>query len=158
MFLRLSYITIISSRESKKDTIIITLLPGRPKHKKVSAPKVVKPSLDTLSAQSNHVALIQGSRVKCARCLNNFSRDDASLPHFLSMSCSGLGSSIDRPIPMKQESIHIGKQTVHHTHSIHTFRGLIYCNNCGMRSSTKLHNLGKNVCPLQHMGWPLKRH
>ncbi len=143
-------------RVQKRLTTIITLLPGRPKHKRAHVPKMVKPSLDTLIAQSNHVAYIQGSRVKCARCLNSFNKHDTTVSHFLATSCSARGSSSDRPVPMKHESIHIGRRTIHHSHSIHTFRGLIYCNNCGMRSSTELHNLNKQCMPPTEYGMQTK--
>ena len=66
---------------------------------------------------------------------------------FVNNACSGVGSSLDRPIPLTYEAIHIGRKTTHHSHTLYTFKNMIYCNKCGMRCHTKLQNLSSPCLP-----------
>ena len=47
-----------------------------------------------------------------------------------------LHSGEDRPRPLPLELLHIGNLSIHHTHKINTFKGLIYCRVCGARAGT----------------------
>ena len=50
--------------------------------------------------------------------------------------CFMLHSDEDRPRPLPLELLHIGNLSIHHTHKINTFEGLIYCRVCGARAGT----------------------
>ena len=141
------YYFLLVRRIQKRLATIVGYFPERSKHKKVSRPTVSKPSLDSLMALSQHEAFIDGTRLKCARCLHSYHKDDPACRHFLSSACSGVGAANDRPVPLKYEAVHVGKRSTHHTHVLFTFKGLIYCNKCGMRCKSQLHNLSRECRP-----------
>ena len=47
-----------------------------------------------------------------------------------------LHSDEDRPRPLPLELLHIGNLSIHHSHKINTFKGLIYCRTCGARAGS----------------------
>ena len=72
---------------------------------------------------------------------------DRMCEHFLASPCLGVGKANDRPVPFKFGSVSIGKKSTHHTHALYTFKGMVYCNTCGMRCLSKLHNLSRECRP-----------
>ena len=60
-------------------------------------------------------------------------------------SCSGIGYSNDRPIPVYDNIIHIGNHTIHHTHKVYTISNLFYCSKCGCHVNKKMKKL-KDPC------------
>jgi hypothetical protein len=49
--------------------------------------------------------------------------------------------------------LHIGRSNIHYTHTLHTLKGLVYCNDCGSYSQRhKLHKLAKECEPPTKFG------
>ncbi len=63
-----------------------------------------------------------------------------------------MGFPIDKPIPLKYEAIHRGNATTHHTHILYTYKGLVYCNKCGMKSNSELRKLSHPCNPPTEYG------
>ncbi len=135
------------NRIQRRLATIVSYFPERARHKSSPTPKSAKMSLSALMATSAHVPYFKGTRVKCARCLQSYHKDDSACIHFLQSSCSGVGNAIDRPIPLNYEAIHVGNKTTHHTHVLYTFKALVYCNKCGMRAYTHMHKLSRPCQP-----------
>ena len=55
--------------------------------------------------------------------------------------------SEDRPVPIPYEDLHIGNQNIHVSHKLYKFKGLVYCNRCGAKGTTKAHKLGAPCMP-----------
>ncbi len=110
---------------------ILVNLPNRP-----TPPKVIKErriGLEALLNATSHVIHESVARVSCARCHNSFRTSDPSVRSWLSCKCKAIGSSSDRPLPLTLEDVHSGNRVTHHTHKLHMYRGLVYCNKCGCR-------------------------
>jgi len=59
----------------------------------------------------------------------------------------------DRPIPLKYEEVHGGDNTSHSSHILYVYRGLVYCNRCGVRSGRLgLRKLAKPCSPSSEYG------
>ena len=56
-----------------------------------------------------------------------------------------LNSSIDKPRPMPLALLHVGSKSVHVSHKINIFRGLMFCRKCGCRASTQGANFIKKL-------------
>ncbi len=69
----------LATRIQKRLTTIVTYFPERARHKATPQPRPLKPSLESVIAESDHLAFSQGSRVKCARCLHSFHKGDSSV-------------------------------------------------------------------------------
>ena len=73
-------------------------------------------------------------RSKCARCLCSYNNKDPATKHWLQSQCTAQGSEIDRPIKLQYAHVHVGNNCAHVSHELHIYRGLIYCNKCGVRA------------------------
>ena len=51
--------------------------------------------------------------------------------------CPMLNSAIDRPRPLSAEIFQVGSKSIHVSHKLNIFKGLMYCRRCGCRASTK---------------------
>ena len=140
------YYVSLTKRIQLRLATILMHLPNRPKPAKV--PKEPRPELSQLFTQSSHVLYEEEDRVACARCRSRFFKQDPALRHWLSTQCTQIGADHDRPVPMPLEQIHVGRSISHHTHALHTYRGLIFCNKCGSRAAdNQLRNLRKVCTP-----------
>ncbi len=129
----LYYSYLVKRIQNRLATILINL-PNRPKREYEQKPnKPGFPFLDALKS-STHVLYEQDGRFSCARCLCNCKFKDPALKHWLSSQCVAIGSNKDRPIRLLHSHVHVGNLSVHHSHKLYIYCGLIYCNKCGARS------------------------
>ncbi len=141
----LYYYAIIKRIQHRLATILINL-PHRDRPHKVRCPRHVFP-LASAIADSTHVLFAQGNRQCCARCRSSFHVGDPHIKKWLATSCTAIGQSHDKPVPVCFDSIHLGRNNTHATHKLYVFRGLVFCNKCGMRSATQLNKLSKPCLP-----------
>lgn len=120
-------------------TIIINL-PNRVKYKTVRTPKEVAKTLEDRISQSRHTVVLEGSRYSCKVCLNSFLRNDPSFQHWLTSACVAL-PGCSKPSPIVNNMIHVGNQSIHHSHKLAIHRGLVYCKRCCV-----LHRKRRFVC------------
>ena len=93
-------------------------------------------------------------KIICAQCYNSFSLPKCGIEakYWLTTKCKGPNlDSSDRPIAIPCERIHMGSTSIHHSHKINTYRGLLYCQVCGSRGPT-LKKLALDCQPLGHYG------
>jgi hypothetical protein len=81
------YVKLVSKIQRRLATILIHL-PSR-KHDRVVPSTVKRPEIRTLIESSSHTVIIDGSRIYCSSCCNNFWVHDAALRHWLSTQCPG---------------------------------------------------------------------
>ena len=119
-------------------------LPNRPKGKATPKPHV---SISKLIEESSHVNYedLPLNKLRCVRCKASLNRMDPQAKHWLSSQCIAMGTSADRPIPVRSNVIHMNRRASHHTHKLFCYRGLVYCNICGCRATNQLRDLG-NPC------------
>ena len=147
----LYHVGLVKRIQNRITTILINLPHRHDNH----IPKVTKPQrtpLEELISSTSHVIYRDDDRIGCARCHNNFHIKDPGSRPWLTSQCTKLGSGTDRPIPIPYEEVHIGNKSTHHSHSLFRFKGLVYCNKCGTRGSTKLHKLGSQCQPPTQYG------
>ena len=111
---------------------VILALPARSKYKTIRTPLEMTQSLNDKIAQSQHSPVLTGNRYTCNNCHNSFLRTDPSFQHWLTTACVPLPSS-SKHVPVNNDMIHVGNQTIHHTHHLAIHRGLVYCKKCGNR-------------------------
>ncbi len=146
----LYYVSLTKKIQLRLTTVLLSL-PGRPKPPKREVEHRL--TLDTLFASTSHVLFEVDSRVSCARCHCGMHKSNPSLKHWLSCQCSGIGNSSDRPVPLKYEKVHVGNNTSHTSHILFVYRGLAYCNRCGVRSGRLgLRKLAKPCSPPSEYG------
>ena len=127
----------------KRLVAILTNLPNRPAHvpRKVEKPLIL--SLHELAIDSSHTISFTKGRVQCTKCHNNFSCKDSRAKVWLQSTC--IPAEPHRPYKIPYNVIHIGNRTPHSSHAMYIYRGLAYCNNCGLRGASKLVGLA-NPC------------
>ena len=96
-----------------------------------------QPDPSVLFPFSSHVAFTtESGYIKCARCSQSYHRKHEYVRKWLVIGCPMLHSDGDRPRPLPLELLHIGNRSIHHSHKINTFKGLIYCRICGARAGS----------------------
>ena len=98
----------------------------------VASPAEERPKLDLgpLLAETSHRISIRDGRYFCVDCLNGFHSRDSSLKAWLQSTC--VKPVDDRAHPASVlDTIHMGNQVTHASHSIKSYRALIYCSKCG---------------------------
>jgi hypothetical protein len=134
---------------------IICHLPNRKREPNPNPSRRIKFNIDEAMSLSTHLCIDQGQRVLCARCNSNCSKSHiAELKHWLQRPCTKVGSPCDRPVRLSIDtaSMHIGRQSIHYTHTLHTFNGLMCCNSCGFYTQgIHMRNLAKKCeLPTRH--------
>jgi len=117
-------------------TTIGLYLPQRDKRKEDKEPKVTI-NKDNALAETSHNIIQVNNRYKCTVCLNSFRRDDKGFKHWLITQCvkPSNESIISLHTPVKVNThIHLGNSTVHTSHNMYDYRGIMYCNVCGART------------------------
>ncbi len=137
------YIMLCTRIQHRLATILVNL-PNGPKPPK--KPALPKDSIPTLIANTTHIIHEGDNRVSCARCRNSFKATDPALRGWLSCRCTAIGSSSDRPTPLRFEELHLGNRTTHSSHNLLIFRGLVFCSKCGARSGRLGFKLLANKC------------
>jgi hypothetical protein len=135
-------------RIQKRLVCIMCSLDARKKHTIEDPAKAILPKLpaiEDLFPFSSHVILHNGNAIMCARCNCSYPRKHEYVRKWLVTACPMLNSSIDRPRPMPQEIFHVGSKSIHVSHKLNIFRGLMYCRRCGCRASTSGANFIKKL-------------
>ena len=135
----------------KRIITILMLLPPRQKKQTVLSAKELKPSIDYYIENSKHIIMSNDGRYSCEVCLNSFKDSDPLLKEWVCSPCLGTNfSSSDhyRPIPLGDNFMHIGNQFIHHSHKITSFKGFVYCGQCGYRhGANQIRRLAKPCAP-----------
>jgi hypothetical protein len=138
-------------RIQKRLACIVCHLPNRPK----LVPKVpiVKDKIEAVMHRSAHVCYTVNNRIFCARCKSNFSLHTPNILDWLNSPCLAIGSELDRPIPIPYDIIHVGKLTIHSSHKLRIYKGLVFCSKCGSISRySKLGHLAQICEPPAYYG------
>jgi len=118
-------------------TTVAMYLPKR-EHKKDCVPTPnVAINKDIALAETSHTLISVNNRYKCSVCKNSFRRDDKGFKHWLTTECIKPIQETDQShfVPIKVNTqLHLGNNTVHSSHNIYDYRGVIYCNTCGART------------------------
>ena len=64
---------------------------------------------------------------------------------WINSQCIGIGQATDRPVPVFDKLVHIGKNIIHHTHKIYTYADIFYSICCGSPVSVTINKL-KDPC------------
>ena len=135
-------------RIQKRLTTIALYLPKR-EYKKECIPTEEKVIINknTALAETSHTLTCVNNRYKCSVCKNSFRRDDKGFKHWLTTQCIQPTQETDtfQHVPIKVNTqLHLGNNTVHSSHNIYDYRGIIYCNVCGARTGQdQMRYLGK---------------
>ena len=69
------------------------------------------------------------------------------------MRHSAVASVSDRPVNLQVDApVHIGNQTIHHTHQMCQHKTFVYSKRCGSRAGTKIRYLAKQWLPPSSYG------
>jgi len=115
----------------------------------IASPAEVGPKLDLglLLAETSHRISIRDGRYFCVDCLNGFHSRDSSLKAWLQSTCAKPVDDRAHPVCVV-DIIHMGNQVTHASHSIKSYRALIYCSKCGCYANIrKLKALAKPCLP-----------
>ena len=74
--------------------------------------------------------------INCLRCRSLVIVRSDGCRAFILGPCQALGSALDRPVPVTFEKLVVGRQEVHSTHKVYTYKGLMYCRKCGGHAGT----------------------
>ena len=132
-------------------TTIALYLPKRDNKKETDKVDKVIINKEVAVAETTHTLSCVNNRYKCTVCLNSFRRDDRGFKHWLISECikPSVESESAQIVPVKiNTQIHLGNNTVHSSHSVYDYRGIIYCNICGARTGEdQMRYLGKQCLP-----------
>ncbi len=142
----------LAKRIQHRLATILIHLPSRNKNK-LYKQSIPRQHLSTAIAESNHIMHEERGRIRCARCRRSYHLGDPKVKAWLAASCPGIGADHDKPVPLKHDSIHLGRNNSHpHTHNIYIFKGLIYCNTCGARGISHFNKLSHPCDPPSDFG------
>ena len=122
---------------------ILCHLPHRAKVHSIKLPKIPKPKLEDIIGNSTHVAFVSQGLVCCARCRQSFPKTGELCKRWLATTCPDIGQTTDQPIPIPHYQIHIARGLTHHSHRMHMYRGLYFCNRCGAIGEKRLNKLAR---------------
>ena len=127
---------VIVGKIQRRLATILLNLPDRTNNKPKPKP-IPRVHLDHLLENTSHKVVNLANRVRCTKCYNSFSLNDAACKAWLQTSCfpnQVPTAPAPRPFPvLLDEQIHLGNQISHISHKLVKFRGLIYCSACGCR-------------------------
>ena len=115
--------------------------------KKQPLQPVRPPSLDSLMAQSRHVAFVSGTRIMCAVCRNSIPCKGIAARHWLQTFCSQPPGEDSRPVKLHSTIIQIGHLSTHPSHCLHVLHNIIFCTKCGCHAHSRIVNLAKKCIP-----------
>lgn len=151
------YVSLVVRIQKRLATILLNL-PPRQREKEEKSMPVPRMKLDDLLANTSHNVVNLVNRIRCTKCLNSFSLTDPACKAWLQLSCSPAGVSIcslnptHAPKPLT-EPIHIGNQVSQMSHKMASYRGFIYCTQCGSRAGeNQIRNLAKQCAPPTNTG------
>ena len=122
-------------QEKPKKTFIYSYESSQRKKDKANRQQVDKKpkvTLDHLLHDTNHIVKFEEERVVCTVCSNNFSKRDPALKEWLKSPCIRPQLSpvapLVAPTTLSPDSvIHLGNKTIHFSHKLAKYRGLLYC-------------------------------
>jgi len=118
---------------------IVAILQSLPQRKQFDKPLRIpfrKADLESLFQHSQHVLFFSGDNVCCARCQSSYHIKSPHVRKWMLNDCPNIGDNCDRPRPVPPDFLNIGSKSIHHTHSLNIFKGLIYCRTCGCRAQS----------------------
>ena len=131
-------------------------LPSRHMDLIIRPPRVRPEPLDSLLQRTAHSVRVSGSRATCWKCSSGYSKKDPAIRDWLQSPCilhSVAASVYDRPVNLQADApVHIGNQSIHHTHQMRQHKGFMYCKRCGSRAGTKIRYLSKQCLPPSSYG------
>ena len=122
---------------------IVAILQSLPKRTNIEKPLRIpfRPAdLEALLPHSQHVLYFSGDYVCCARCRASYKKQSCHVRRWMISDCLNIGDNNDRPRPVPPDFLNIGNKSIHHSHSLNIFKGLIYCRNCGCRAQAGRRN------------------
>ena len=101
---------------------------------------------------SVHNITLTQNRFTCTNCKHSLPCNSPTLRDWLKTGCHADHSVTLAPTPYSG-SVQIGRQSSHVSHSLYTYRGIVYCNNCGsMAATSRLGNLAHSCQELKGHG------
>ena len=135
----------LTQKIQKRLTHILLNLPPR-KIEKISKP-VPQPRIGVaqLIHKTNHNLVVSKNRLTCKDCFNSFRTDDPACKHWLTSHCfkNTLAPHVKHIRLATDANFHIGNQTIHSSHNMFSYKGLLFCFKCGAHGSKKLNLLSK---------------
>jgi len=135
------YIELVKTIQRRLAIILINL-PQRSSAKNQKPEKKPRVKLQSLISDSRHRISQKRNRLFCSVCKCNFSVGDPACKRWLQTDCQynsevpvSASSSTHKPVKV-QFSIHLGNSNTHSSHELYSYRGLVYCNKCGVRAGT----------------------
>ncbi len=151
------YVELVVKIQKRLATILLNL-PHRQINKPEKATAIPRKKLEDLLKDTSHNVVASGMRLSCHNCLNSFRSDDPGCKHWLTTMCVPERSSqvesqlLHAPVQI-QMPIHVGNQVSHSTHSLKSYRGLIYCSKCGSKAGdNQIRYLAKACEPPTYSG------
>jgi hypothetical protein len=152
----INYTRLVGRVQNRLATILLHL-PRREHIRKARDPTVPNPTRHQLLKDTSHTIVSSGNRYTCTKCHSSFHVTDSVFKSWLQTTCIpvALQSVSDRPRPLTDIDVfHIGNKITHASHTLHIYRGLIYCCRCGARAgSNQIRKLAK-VCETAASGSP----
>lgn len=150
------YVNLVGKIQRRLATILLNL-PTRLKNKEPKKEVAPRVKLDYLFEHTSHDLVHLAQRVRCTKCLNSFSLNDPACKVWLRLACTPAStsrSSSFRVFPIQlAEPIHIGNQISHMSHKLCSYRGFLYCANCGCRAGgNQIRNLARRCEPPSSTG------
>ena len=133
----------------KRIIAIIRNLPDRDKKQIIRSQKELKPSIESITAESEHVLVGDQGRYTCQVCASSFKSTDSLFQEFITSSCTAQHTSAlshCRPTPIDDNFMHVGNQFIHHSHKLNIYRGFVYCGKCGCKKGTNQVRLLAKPC------------
>jgi hypothetical protein len=127
----------LATRIQKRNVCILASFDARKRGEDINKPEVILPKHPDpalLFPFSSHVPFFTESGfIRCARCNQSYHRKHEYVRKWLITDCPMINSDADKPRPLALELLHVGNKSIHHSHQMNTFRGLVYCRVCGAR-------------------------
>ena len=141
------YFNLIKKIQKRLATILINL-PDRTIDKEEKLEKTPKPTVQHLLLNTQHTVCTDGTRVSCSVCLSSYKVSDSACKDWLSSQCVSIRSSHGGHTKIDDTaSIHIGNKTIHVSHNLFKYRGLIYCLKCGALGTMQVRYLARPCQP-----------
>jgi hypothetical protein len=141
------YYKLIKKIQKRLATIIMNL-PDRTIDRKEKLEKIPKETISHLLLSTQHTICTDGTRVSCSVCLNNYKVSDGACRDWLRSPCVAIKSPHFGHTKIDDTaSIHIGNNTIHVSHNLFKYRGLIYCLKCGALGTTQVRYLARPCQP-----------
>lgn len=133
----------LAMRIQRRLVAVLCALPNRSKHTHFPRVPIPFDSIEDLCNNSKHLIFECGNFLACSRCKASKHRNSQGIKHWLKGQCYAIGTASDRPIPLQQEFIQIGKLNIHNSHKTYKFKDTYFCNRCGCFARVKIRHLAQ---------------